>query len=91
MFWSWLSMRPMVSAPVSPAPTMRVRGRRGASSRRVMMRLFLWKMRHTMRIPPSKNTRMMAEAMNTRMGSLTSMTHKNTAPMSVERNTENTI
>ncbi len=37
------------------------------------------------------STSKMAETTNTRMGSLTSMTHKNTAPMSVDRRIANTI
>ena len=91
MSGSFEAMRPMASEPVSPAPTMSVRGRSQARCADPRTRFF-WRMtRNTRRMPPMKNISRKHETKNTRMGRRTSMIHRNTAPMSVESTTASMI
>ena len=91
MSGSFEAMRPIASEPVSPAPTTSVRGRSHMRCVETSARLF-WRMtRKIKRMPPMKNMSMKHETKNTRMGSRTSMIHKNTAPTRVDSTTASTI
>ena len=85
------AMRPMASDPVSPAPTTSVRGRSQGRCADAKARPFCRMTRNKNRMPPMKKMSRKQATKNTRMGSRTSMTQRNTAPPSVERTTAKTI